>query len=439
MAMESSYTSRLIDLILEMASLFLSRRQNAPSSLPPAAMPVHRKTYDTPRAPVLPPEPEPKLRPEQVSKYDIVPAPPPTPAPAEQRSGDWDVDWGGSRSGVAEVKDSKEDDNGDMLVDQVIGADAVTAFVRLFSVTSLSSDVLSLLSSATELLEASSSSSPSATGIPCTPSANSNSVSTSLPLLPLALSSSFICAPQVVPHLVLQVTRAGIPLPDDVPCFERLCSRTVGRPVKDMIREELDQEEGIIARIQYFLGENDNIFRAKDRKQRNCIFQAIHNGKFEVVLDDFIDSSPSTYRTLSSTAVSPAHPCASTRILFLYRTVAAFDPFALTMKRGDKVRDAARQAVASVGLKMVVGHQRRFAEDLRSAPTLSLLPMARCTSEGNGAARFTKLVKMMLSGLRADERNIGRIWSSRRRMGAVQGKGKGKAGRMKTTRKMAKS
>ncbi|KAH8999997.1 hypothetical protein EDB86DRAFT_585651 [Lactarius hatsudake] len=344
-----------------------------------------------------------------------------------------------------------------MLVDQVIGADAVTAFVRLFSVTSLSSDVLSLLSSATELFEASSSSSPSATGIPCTPSANSNSVSTSLPLLPLALSSSFICAPQVVPHLVLQVTRAGIPLPDDVPCFERLCSRTVGRPVKDMIREELDQEEGfnddwdldsdsdvddedsIIARIQCFLGENDNIFRAKDRKQRNCIFQAIHNGKFEVVLDDFIDSSPSTYRTLSSTAVSPARPCASTRILFLHRTVAAVDPFALTMKRGDKVREAARQAVASVGLKMVVGHQRRFAEDLRSAPTLSLLPMARCTSEGNGAARFTKLVKMMLRGLRADERNIGRIWSSRRRMGAVQGKGKGKAGRMKTTRKTAKS
>ncbi|KAH8996446.1 hypothetical protein EDB86DRAFT_2918406, partial [Lactarius hatsudake] len=179
-------------------------------------------------------------------------------------------------------------------------------------------------------------------------------------------------------------TRAGIPLPDDVPCFERLCSRTVGRPVKDMIREELDQEEGIIARIQYFLGENDNIFRAKDRKQRNCIFQAIHNGKFEFT-----------------------------------ETVAAVDPFALTMKRGDKVREAARQAVASVGLKMVVGHQRRFVEDLRSAPTLSLLPMARCTSEGNGAARFTKLVKMMLSGLRADERNIGRIWSSRRRMGAI--------------------
>lgn len=105
---------------------------------------------------------------------------------------------------------------------------------------------------------------------------------------------------------------------------------------------------------------------------------------------------------------------------------------------------------------MVVGHQRRFVEDLRSAPTLSLLPMARYArksahelahafslknmSEGNGAARFTKLVKTMLSGVRAEERNVARILVSRhRRMDAVPGKGKRKAGRMKTTRKMAKS
>ncbi|KAH9174061.1 hypothetical protein EDB89DRAFT_625076 [Lactarius sanguifluus] len=103
-------------------------------------------------------------------------------------------------------------------------------------------------------------------------------------------------------------------LPDDLPCFERLCSRTVGRPVKDMIREELDQEQdfnddldldsdsdvdnedSIIARIQYFLGENDDVLRAKDRKQRNRIFRAVHD--------------------------------------------AAVDPFALTMKRGNKARSS---------------------------------------------------------------------------------------------------
>ncbi|KAH9016040.1 hypothetical protein EDB85DRAFT_346482 [Lactarius pseudohatsudake] len=258
---------------------------------------------------------------------------------------------------------------------------------------------------------------------------------------------------------------------DDLPCFERLYSRTVGRTVQGMIREELDQEQefnddldldsdsdvddedSIIARIQYFLGENDDILRAKDRKQRNRIFWAIHNGKFEVVLDDFIDSSPSTYPTPSSTVVSPAQPCASMCVLFLsYRTTAAADPFALMKKRGNKAREAARQAVASVGLEMVVGHQRRFVEDLRSAPTLSLLPMARYTrksvhelahafslksmSEGNGAARFTSRRCLVAYGQTSGMSH--EFWSSRR-MGAVQGKGKRKAGRTKTTRKMAKS
>ncbi|KAH9055559.1 hypothetical protein EDB87DRAFT_1306238 [Lactarius vividus] len=106
----------------------------------------------------------------------------------------------------------------------------------------------------------------------------------SSPSLPLTLSSSSLSScvpPQVVPYLVLQVPSAGMHLPDDVPCFERLCSRTVGQPIKDMIREKLDQEEefnddldldldldvddedSIIAWIQIplvpqdFLGEND--------------------------------------------------------------------------------------------------------------------------------------------------------------------------------------
>ncbi|KAH8999954.1 hypothetical protein EDB86DRAFT_2906402 [Lactarius hatsudake] len=190
-------------------------------------------------------------------------------------------------------------------------------------------------------------------------------------------------------------------LPDDVPCFERLCSRTVGRPVKDMIREELDQEQefnddldltrirtltSIIARIQYFLGENDDILRAKDRKQRNRIFRAIHDGKFEVVLR--------LYRQFTETA-------------------AAANPFTLTKKRGNKARDAARQAVASVGLEMVVGHQRRFVEDLRSAPTLSLLPMVRYARKSvHELAHAFSLKGMiegnstMLGGVRADERNV---------------------------------
>ncbi|KAH9166948.1 hypothetical protein EDB89DRAFT_2232627 [Lactarius sanguifluus] len=112
----------------------------------------------------------------------------------------------------------------------------------------------------------------------------------------------------------IEVTRADMCLPDDAPCIERLCSRTVGRLVKDMMREELDQEreldgdlnlnmdldiddeDGITARIQDFLDESDEILCAKDRKQSNRIFRwSIHNSKFEVVLDDFIDSTPRPY------------------------------------------------------------------------------------------------------------------------------------------------
>ncbi|KAH8999982.1 hypothetical protein EDB86DRAFT_584257 [Lactarius hatsudake] len=168
-----------------------------------------------------------------------------------------------------------------------------------------------------------------------------------------------------------------------------------------------------------FLGENDDILRAKDRKQRNCIFKAIHNGKFEVVLDDFID--PSAYPASSLTAVSPAHHCASTRVLFLsYRTTAAVDPFALTKMRSNKVHEAARQAAAR---EKVVGHMWRFVEDFGGAATLSLPPMSRharksvhepasafnLKGEENGVARYTRLVKTTLSGVWADERNVALI------------------------------
>ncbi|KAH9166947.1 hypothetical protein EDB89DRAFT_2000225 [Lactarius sanguifluus] len=74
--------------------------------------------------------------------------------------------------------------------------------------------------------------------------------------------------------------------------------------------------------------------------------------------------------------------------------------------------------------------------DLGSAPTLSLPLMARhahklvhelahafslkSKSVGNGTARFSKLVRGMFDGVRVDEWNVARIWSScRRRMGAV--------------------
>ncbi|KAH9032415.1 hypothetical protein EDB85DRAFT_2145537 [Lactarius pseudohatsudake] len=187
----------------------------------------------------------------------------------------------------------------------------------------------------------------------------------------------------------IEATRVDLRLPDDAACLERLCSRTVGRLVKDMMREELDQEQeldddlnlnmdldiddedNITARIQDFLDTSDDILCAKDRKQRNPIFRAIYNSEFEVVLDDFIDKLHGEWER---DCVKKAE---RKRLCELERIAAVADPFTLKKKGGKKARKAARQAAASVSLGTVVGHIRRFVEDLGRASTLSLPLMAR--------------------------------------------------------------
>ncbi|KAH9028900.1 hypothetical protein EDB85DRAFT_2291097 [Lactarius pseudohatsudake] len=276
----------------------------------------------------------------------------------------------------------------------------------------------------------------------------------------------------------IEATRVDLRLPDDAACLERLCSRTVGRLVKDMMREELDQEQGldddlnlnmdldiddedsITARIQDFLDTSDDILCAKDHKQRNPIFRAIYNSEFEFTetphLSSLTGSRPLilvplrvfcscfTKRTGDRYISTELHDewerdCVKKaerkRLCELERIAAVADPFTLKKKGGKKARKAARQAAASVSLGTVVGHIRRFVEDLGRASTLSLPLMARhahksvhelahafsleSKSVGNGAGRFSKLVRTF-GGVRVDERNVVRIWSSRRRcMGAV--------------------
>ncbi|KAH9174123.1 hypothetical protein EDB89DRAFT_628927 [Lactarius sanguifluus] len=203
---------------------------------------------------------------------------------------------------------------------------------------------------------------------------------------------------------------------DDVPCFERLCIRTVGRPVKDMIREGLDQEQdfnddldldsdsdvddedSIIARIQYFL-------------VKTTIPSALRIASRETA-----SSGPSTMASSrsSSTTLSTVHRNHGRR-----RPIRAHDE---ARQQGAKQPDRRWRSSASRWSSDTSGAS---VEDLRSAPTPSLLPMARYApksvrelprafslknmSEGNGGGRFTKLVKTMLSDIRADERNVVRI------------------------------
>ncbi|KAH9166957.1 hypothetical protein EDB89DRAFT_1910329 [Lactarius sanguifluus] len=221
-------------------------------------------------------------------------------------------------------------------------------------------------------------------------------------------------------------------LPDDTACLERLRSQTVGRLVKDMMREELDQElelnddlnlnmdldiddeDVITARIQDFLDESDDILCAKDHKQRKRIFRAIHNSKIEVVLDDFIDKLHDEWER------DHAKKAESKRLCELKRIAAATDPFTLKKKRGKKARKTARQAGRDLGsaptlsLPLMAQHAHKLVHELAHAFSL------KSKSVGNGAARFSKFVRRMFDGVRVDERNVARIWSSRRRrMGAV--------------------
>ncbi|KAH9069785.1 hypothetical protein EDB83DRAFT_2551021 [Lactarius deliciosus] len=519
-------------------SPLLDAKTLPPSGPASVAAPVHQKTYDAPHAPTLPPEPEPKLWPEPVPKVNV-PAPAPAPAlafkdfsfsllssspkptyrtrwprriahrkaernrmfgsfgamraeatlreldprRAEQRRGDSDVDWGGSTSGLAEVEDSEDD--GGMLVDE-IKADAMAAFVRSMGAAGQAHIGAGDLEDEERIRLEDADEDESGSG------SNGEDVDTELELADgmrilaaegddddEASRSSFADEDdddtsddqEVTPKRSFQAR------------LEQIRRQTVGRPVMDMMREQLDQEQeldddddddddddndddsdsdiddedSIIAQIQGFLDENDDVLRAKDRKQRNHIFRAIRNGNPKVVLDDFIDSSPKRKRDKHVPAElhdqwerDRKKKAERKRLRELERIAAAADPFTPTKKRlGKKERKkAARRAAASpISLETVVGHMRRFVEDLGSAPTLALPPMERharksvhelasafnltSKSEGGGEARFTRLSKTTRSGLWIDERKVARILGKPappQGGGKGKGKGKGKAG-----------
>jgi len=77
--------------------------------------------------------------------------------------------------------------------------------------------------------------------------------------------------------------------------LDKLRKRTEGRPIKDILKDELDGEleddddDSLIAQIQEILDDNDEVLSGRDRKQRNRIFQAIQHGNFEHEMD-FADS-----------------------------------------------------------------------------------------------------------------------------------------------------
>ena len=221
------------------------------------------------------------------------------------------------------------------------------------------------------------------------------------------------------------------------------------------------------------------MLRTQDHKQRNRIFQAIHQGKFDIEID-FVGSSASMVFYMNCPVLilmymsvfsgrkkdkfipeelrdlwerDRAKKAERKRLRELERIAAAVDPFR-TRKGSKKARKAkmAAASATSVSLETIVGYMKRFVADIGGARTLPLPPMNQkmrklvhelahafkleSKSKGNGAERFTTLKKTTLSGMDVEEKRIAQILrksssslphvTHEGRKGKVKGKGKGK-------------
>ena len=279
------------------------------------------------------------------------------PRRAEQRRGDSDVDWGGSTSGLAEVEDSEED-NGGMLVDQDIGVNAMTAFVRSMCVGGQAHVSAGDLEDEARIRLEDADEEESASG------SDGEEVDTELELADVVQG---ILAAEGEDEVA---SRSSSPEDDDDDTsedeevtpkrsfqarLERIRSRTVGRPIKDMMQEELDQalgldddldsdsdsdidgEDSIIAQIQ--VRESSPLFlsqRLMHRYRRASSMKTTISSALKIASRETASSERSTMadsrstsmtlltvhrvralHTSSLTGVPPAHPCAFTRVLFL--------------------------------------------------------------------------------------------------------------------------
>ena len=210
--------------------------------------------------------------------------------------------------------------------------------------------------------------------------------------------------------------------------LDKLRKRTEGRPIKDLLKDELDGEldddddDSLIAQIQVtrsclpvssaplihslqdFIDDNDEILRRRDRKQRNRIFEAIQHGSFEYEMD-FADRPAracfycaASFLVLMHEAIcigckknkdkdlpkelqeqwerDRAKKAERKHLRALEKLAAALDPF-VTKKGGKKARKArlAAALASPMSLETVVERMRRFVADLGGAQTHTLPPM----------------------------------------------------------------
>ncbi|KAI0058739.1 hypothetical protein BV25DRAFT_1829724 [Artomyces pyxidatus] len=245
--------------------------------------------------------------------------------------------------------------------------------------------------------------------------------------------------------------------------LERLRQRNKGKPVADMLEDELEDDDldiwsddDISAQVQKYLDENDDILRGFDRKNRKT-FKAIHNGDFSGAFE--FPSGPSNRRNdiegvpmalRDQWSRDRAKKAEAKRKRAQARLEAAADP--LAPKRGGTKGRKAMFAAAALDPDIPVPNRvfdaasleaqiRRFIADIGGRDTMVLPPMAKgarknvhelalafglsSQSKGKGSGRYPMLSKTTRTGFSVNERKVTRIL---RNMGVTSRGGPGAGG-----------
>ncbi|KAI0046164.1 hypothetical protein FA95DRAFT_1412088 [Auriscalpium vulgare] len=236
--------------------------------------------------------------------------------------------------------------------------------------------------------------------------------------------------------------------------LRQLRERNKNKRPADIVKDELDGEEDdfddefrwsdsdeddLVAQVQSFIDENDEILRGFDRKNKRRLFQAIQNGDFS--RDDLEFPVGPSKRGKDPRDV-PAHlrdqwardrakKAEFKRLREQARLEAAADP--LTPKKGGKKGRKAMFAAAALDTSIIVPNRvvsmgsleaqiRRFLADIGGPTTMPLPPMAKdvranvhelalafnlkSQSKGKGNGRYPVLIKTTRSGVGINERKV---------------------------------
>ncbi|KAK7436842.1 squalene synthetase-like protein, partial [Stygiomarasmius scandens] len=210
-------------------------------------------------------------------------------------------------------------------------------------------------------------------------------------------------------------------------------------------RSWAEEDDDFIAHIQDVINENEDIMFGRDRAAKKQLFRAIQDGDFGDVDGYWEDVKPARKRKDKAKDLPPdlaalweqdrKKKAIRKQERELRKLEAAADP--LAKKKGGKKGQKAMLAAAKldptitvlpnriIDMTTLVQQIRRFLDDLDGPQSMTLPPCNKSTrklvhelanafslksiSKGRGDARYTTLTKTTMSGIRINEKKVGRI------------------------------